>query len=361
MSDFVNCYQNDLPVDFMNVPISVFMDVERVESSAQRCLLVSDNPEILNSSSLPGRDGTLWHHIMRSDEQFILHRIFGWHRNETGQPLQLGVTIQNISTSSSITIQQVQREILVQPINDQMIHAGQCLVKACLSDTMEHCIPVDKEAACQRTALIESVRLEHGYFAGFIYEFTVTRDSCADVMEYAVRTVVSRDMAADLRLVHSDPLPSYGTHPRGCWSYSEVHAAMPAYIVGTECVYRVCARTKMNGAAAADLLFTVSTSDIGEGAFDNFGQFGAIYSVDIPLHNHTEREAAIRIYLNPRGGAYAGAILVDGEVKGIPIMLNNTNVCLIAAIVVPPGESSFTCKLMTAGESNLPLGIYLVS
>lgn len=357
----MSCNQNDLSVESMKVPTSVFMDVEHTEPSAQRHLMVSDNPEILNSSSFPGRDGTLWHHIIGSDEQFVQHRIFGWHRNETEQPLQLGVTIQNMSASSSMTIQQVRREIIIQPIDDQMIHAGQCLVKACLSDTMEHYIPVDHGAACQQTALIESVRLEHGHFVGFMYEFTVTQDSCADVMEYVVRTIASRDMAADLRLVHSAPLPSYGTHPRGCWPYSEVIAAMPAYVVGTESVYRVCARTKMNGTVAADLLFTVSTSDIGEGAVDNIGQFGAIYSVDIPLHNRTEREAAIRIYLNPRGGAYAGAILVNGEVKGVPIMHNNTNVCLIDTIAVPPGESSFNCKLMTTGESNLPLGIYLVS
>jgi hypothetical protein len=353
------CQQEDLTVDIMNVPTSVFGDVESAFANDQHRLLVSDNPEILNESSFPGTTCTLWHDIVCSDEESVTHRLFGWHRNETGQPLQLGVTVQNLSTSTRIAIQHIHRDIHIDPLSNQMIQVGQCLAKSCLSRTLEHYTSVDQHADVTSTAMIESVRLDTNYFAGFIYEFTIERDSGAGEMEYAIRTVASRDVTADIRLIHSDPLTPYGTHPRGSWPYAEVHASMPAYIIGTERVYRVCARKKMNGEVASDFLFAASASELREGAVDNTGQFGTIYLVDIPLHNDTEEEAVVSIYVNPRGGAFAGAIFVDGKVSGVPLMKDNTNVCLIAKVVAPVGVRTFQCKLMTAGESNLPLGIYL--
>lgn len=355
----MTCLQDELTVDRMEVPTSVFVDVESAFTSNQRRLIVSDNPEVLNESSFPGTACTLWHDIVRSDEESVTHRLFGWHRNETGQPLQLGVTVQNLSISTRIAIQHIRRDIYIQPLSDQMIQVGQCLAKSCLSGTLDHYTSVDQHADVTNTAMIESLRVDTNHFAGFIYEFTIERDSESGELEYAIRTVASRDITADIRLIHSDPLTPFGTHPRGSWPYAEVIASMPPYVIGTESVYRVCARKKMNGEESSDFLFSASASELWEGAVDNTGQFGAIYSVDIPLHNDTEEEAVVSVYVNPRGGAFAGAIFVDGKVLGVPLMKDNTNVCLIAEVVAPVGVSTFQCKLMTAGESNLPLGIYL--
>ncbi|RJG25611.1 hypothetical protein DQX05_05890 [Paenibacillus thiaminolyticus] len=61
--------------------------------------MLSDNPEVLDAASFPEANGTLWHDVVQSGENEVKHRVMGWHINQTGQLLRLGLTLENQSAS----------------------------------------------------------------------------------------------------------------------------------------------------------------------------------------------------------------------------------------------------------------------
>ncbi|MDD2497853.1 MAG: copper amine oxidase N-terminal domain-containing protein, partial [Desulfitobacteriaceae bacterium] len=62
-----------------------------------RMLMVSDNPEIITQETVPSDNVTLWHHPVSSTQTSIDHRVFGWHINQLGKKIKLGITVENLS------------------------------------------------------------------------------------------------------------------------------------------------------------------------------------------------------------------------------------------------------------------------
>lgn len=69
-----------------------------------RHLLVSDNPETLTPSLVPGTEETLASHEVESTTSLNEHRVFGWHLNRLGKKISIGITITNNSESTSLEV-----------------------------------------------------------------------------------------------------------------------------------------------------------------------------------------------------------------------------------------------------------------
>lgn len=359
----MSCKQTNLPVETLTVPGNINIDIASASRGDERRLMVSDNPETLTAESFPVEYGTLWHDVVQTSKRSVKHRIFGWHYNRTGAPVKLGVTIEN-KDKDRIEVRHIERDLILGPSTvSWIIDVGQCIAKSCLGGTLDRIKPVDHYKFGTGVALIEEFIIEEDVLAGFIYEFTVEHADGKGSQDYEIRTVASKLLDKDLREITTEPVPprpAPQAHPRGSWTFSETDAVTPVYRVGQSANYRTCAGTKLTGEAPADLLFTAENSTLPN-SLTNRGQFGAVYQVTIPILNETDSEASVRIRVNPRGGAFAGAALIGGKTYGIPLLRNNTQLSPIADITVPPGESSYSFKYMTAGSASTPLGIYVTT
>ncbi|GGF95815.1 hypothetical protein [Paenibacillus abyssi] len=350
----------DLNISTMNVPSTAFTEISSAEPGSKRRLMVSDNPENLDAASFPAAVGTLWYDKVNTSERSVTHRVFGWHHNKMGRMVHIGLIIENTSETNQIQIRQIHRELRLHN-HDWLIHIGQSLATLCLSGMMEAFTADDHQPFAKGVSLVESTAVSDDLLYGFIYEFTIVRTSGTGNLDYIIRTVASQEQEADIRSITSEPLPSIHAHPRGSWPYSETIAQMSPYTVGEEKLCRLCTKATLDGAAPADLLFTSVTSEMKEGAVNNIGQFGVNYTVNIPIINNTNESKMIRISLNARGGKYAGAAAIDGRVYGIPTLSDNTEGCYLADYTAPVGTSTFSFQIMHAGDSMLPIGIFVTT
>jgi hypothetical protein len=355
--------QKDLIVESAVIPPNINVDVALATEGGKRRLMLSDNPETLTPVTVPTEQATLWHDVVRTTTRTVKHRIFGWHYNKIGGPVKLGITVENKS-NAPLEVRHIERALEIAPEDGNWImDVGQSIAKSCLAGTMERLKPVDRHKFGKGTALLEEFELPEGSLAGFTYDLTVEYAEGHGTLDYVIRTVVSKDTRNDLRSIHAEPLPPVPppqAHPRGVWSFSETNAQMPEYVVGQSANYRACATKQLNGEAPADLLFTGTRSELGP-ALDNRGQFGVIYNATIPIVNHGDEERTVRIHANPRGGAFAGSVRIDDCVYGIPLLRDNTKVCRLADISVPPGRSSYSLSFMIAGSATTPLGLYVIT
>ncbi|MDO7906778.1 hypothetical protein Q5741_10115 [Paenibacillus sp. JX-17] len=352
-----------LPVETLSVPGNINVDMASASGGGKRRLMVSDNPETLTPQSLPENTGTLWHDVVQTTRHSVKHRIFGWHYNLTGVDVQIGVTVEN-KCSDRIEVRHIERSLVISPSDGNwLIDVGQKLAVDCIGGTLEAIRPVDPYKFGAGNALLESFGLPAGSLAGFIYEFTVEHADGRGSLDYRVRTVASKDAETDLREITAPALPALPPpqgHPRGVWPFSLTDAVTPVYTVGTSANYRACASKTLSGGVPADLLYRAASSLL-EPALDNSGQFGAVYQVTIPIRNTGSETKTVRIRINPRGGAFAGAVRVGDDVYGVPLLRDNTKACRIADLAVAPGETAFTFQFMTGGASSTPLGIYVTT
>ncbi|BFH11947.1 hypothetical protein WJ0W_000195 [Paenibacillus melissococcoides] len=245
----MRCKQPELSASKMEAAYP-FQEVAAAAPGSRRRLMLSDNPEVLDAASFPEAGGTLWHDVVQSGEDQVKHRVMGWHINQTGRPLRLGLTLENQSAANAIQIRDIKREVrIVDASANILVEAGQCLAASCLAGTMEDHAAADCRPLAQEVGLIEAREVPHGHLIGFIYEFTVFRSSGEGPLHYVVRTAGSRSAAADLRTIVSEPLSAAGQpHPRGSWPFSETLALMPEYEVGgTTHNYRALAKSRQFG------------------------------------------------------------------------------------------------------------------
>ncbi len=152
----------DLIVESAVIPPNINVDVESATEGGKRRLMLSDNPETLTPVTVPARQATLWHDVVRTTTRTVKHRIFGWHYNKIDAPVKLGITVENKS-DAALEVRHIERALEIAPEDGNWImDVGQNIAKSCLAGTMKRLKPVDRHKFGKGTALLEEFELPEG-------------------------------------------------------------------------------------------------------------------------------------------------------------------------------------------------------
>ncbi|WP_102348046.1 copper amine oxidase N-terminal domain-containing protein [Bacillus sp. Marseille-P3661] len=332
-------------------------NVEDAKFVGNRRLMVSDNPENLNSRTIQGDNVTLWEDEVKSEQQTIDHRVFAWHINEFGSDVSIGITIENLSTTNEIEVVDLKGTHRQTPNGWVNYDVGLPLAEYTLSNDLTNVKM--KQAVLQENdiSLMNSFNLKSKQTIGFLYDFTVKRKSGTGELDYKIRTVLSKN-GEDLTTITSDPVDIDQTalHPRGVWSSSELETELPAYTVDSGEIGHQISNGK------TDHLMSVENAISDESlTVRNPGHFGASYKVKIPIINDAGVSKTVRVRVGGRGGIYNGAVKVDGKVYLIPTLTPMKEVANVIDYVVNQRNDVIELEIMHAGGAALPLSINLVT
>jgi hypothetical protein len=321
-----------------------------------RHLLVSDNPETLTPSLVPGTEATLSSHEMESAASLNEHRVFGWHLNRLGKKVSIGITIQNKSDTTSIEVSNSKGYVKKSGNSWINYDIGLPIADAVLNDKLNVSENQGIIIKPGETKVIEKYELYPGYIIGFLQDIDIKSVDGTN-SSYTIRTVLSKD-DGDLTKIQSEPVPIDRTaaHPRGVWPFSTILTEFPAYTVDSpEIGYNIS-----NG--QTDHLQTEenSLSKIN-GAVGNPGHFGIVYRVNIPIINPTGEPKVIKLKLAGRGGLYSGAIKMNGKVHLVPTLKAGTEYIELPEYTVQGQSDVISLEIMHAGGASLPAAIYVDS
>ncbi|MEK5230759.1 copper amine oxidase N-terminal domain-containing protein [Lysinibacillus sp. FSL K6-0232] len=328
--------------------------VPSAQIEGDRDLLISDNPETLKRKFVPLNNATLAQYEVKSTSTTNKHRIFGWHYNQLGTDVKLGITVQNTSSADSIRIED-SRGTSQKTGNSWVGHdIGLTIADVVLNDRLTKSESSGIVIAPGETKVIETYDLHLDYIIGFIHDLDIQSVN-GGKPEYTIRTVLTKDNS-DLASIKTEQvaIDEYAKHPRGVWPSAAIKAELPAYTVDSpEVGYNIS-----NG--STDHLQTAENSkSTVNGAVGNPGHFGVNYKVDIPIDNPTGTNKTIKLKLAGRGGLYSGAIKVNGEVYLVPSLRVGAEYVELPDIKVNGTKDKIELEIMHAGGVNLPVAIYV--
>jgi hypothetical protein len=330
-------------------------NVPAAELVGERRMLVSDNPERLTTSVVPTTGATLAEDTIDEIIAAKKHRIFGWNVNDMGNTIKIGITVENLSTDHSIKIEDSQgysRKSNNGWINyDVGLPMADAMLNDQLSPTFNHPITIEPG----ETILIEEYRLDQKYILGFIEDLTITSTAPSKNAQYRIRTVMGQE-TDDLTQIHSSAVPINfdAQHPRGVWASSELAATLPSYSIGSDEV----SYSLSNG--RTDHLLTSETAlDDPKNGIPNPGHFGMKYNVTLPVTNQTGEAKKIRIRAAARGGAYSGAVKINGNVHLIPTLQPAIDTVTLLEKEIMNSQEQIDIEFIHAGGSALPVAIYV--
>jgi hypothetical protein len=332
--------------------------VEKATMDGDRIFSISDNPEVLNSSSIPLFGDSI---IMQTDistkNNTSEHRVFGWHINKMGKRLKLGIVIENTG-SSAIKIDKasvVSRTTFNTWYNYDV---GMPLAEALLSNQMSDINTDDNILPAGASKLLHSFTLSDTQMVGFILDLDLVKSGSSKGLNYQIRVVVSTDDSTDLQSISGDNLiaDTVSTYPRGTWESSEIYAELPTYEVGSDEVsYSIS-----NG--ITDNLFTKDNSlDSRDQTVDNIGHFGVIYKTRLTFDNNGGQDRTVRIRLVGRGGNYSCAVKTPDGVFLTPILKPHKEAAIVYQFTPPSGTSYLDLQIIHAGGSDLPVAINILT
>lgn len=323
--------------------------------------MVSDNPETLANDVNPD-EGVLWQHALGGDGPAI-SRVFLWHVNKLGSARKIGLTIQNDS-SVDLRVCTVRRQTQLPNVTNYLT-IGICLAKALLGDTLDTIAPVDTGLSPGQVGLIEQFDWPDNGFRGAQYEVHVEPVEGAGPIGYTLRTVYGLP-ATNLRTLVAAPVPKSGPHARGSWSVSEVMVTCPYGVPQNGDAVPTWFSLATGEDNALDFVFKQLHSQIPMAAVNNKGQFGAMYrSIQLTLDNLSPVARQFRVYLNARGGVFAGAVRsssLEPQVRGIPPLNAPGQVVRLGdgTITAPAlGQVTETIELAVAGGAATPVAIII--
>lgn len=330
------------------------INVPSARLEGDRDLLISDNPETLTSKLIPNANATLSQHQVKATAATNKHRVFGWHYNTLGTDVQIGITVQNTSSTESIEVID-SKGTSQQSGNSWVGHdIGLTIADATFNNKFKKSSSKGIVIAPGETKVIESYGLLRDYIIGFLHELDIQAVN-GGTPEYTIRTVLTKNNS-NLTSILSDPVPidESAMHPRGAWASSIILADLPAYTVDSpEVGYSIS-----NGSTDNFLTAENSLSKIN-GAIGNPGHFGMNYKVSIPLVNQTGTTKTIKLKLAGRGGIYSGAIKVNGKVYLVPTLRVGTEYVELPDYKMKGSSETIELEFMHAGGVNLPVAIYV--
>jgi Copper amine oxidase N-terminal domain len=320
-----------------------------------RRILVSDNPERLTPSVVSPVGATLAQDTIDEQMTSKKHRVFGWNVNDMGNTIKVGITIENLSTDQPLTV--VNARGYSRKSNNGWINydVGLPMADAMLNDRLSPSLDQSVTIQPGETLLVDEYTLDHKYILGFVEDFTLSSQDQSKNAQYKIRTVMGEE-SDDLTQNHSDAVPINfdAQHPRGVWGSSELEATLPAYSVGgAEASY------SLSNGKTDHLLNSESALDNASNGIPNPGHFGMKYNVRLPIMNQTGQTKKIRIRAAGRGGAYSGAVKIDGKVHLIPTLQPATDTVTILEKEITNGQEQIQIELIHAGGSALPVALYV--
>lgn len=349
-------YRKDLlkiEQDYITVP----KNVPSAELVGERRLLLSDNPENLTPAAIPFDIVTLWDDSVVSEKPSIDHRVHGWHVNNLGKRVQLGITIENRSTTNTIEVSDLEGIVRRKTSGMSSYDVGMPIAKAVLNDDLSPIRMNNRVVKSNTTETIQFMDISNKQLIGFLSEFSVKKVSGTGDLDYIVRVVLAKDNT-DLKSIKLPPLQMnlVESHPRGTWESSEIQTKLPTYVVGSDEV----AYSISNG-QTDNLMRTDTSLGNKNGAIRNPGHFGATYKVIIPIQNDTGTTKTVRVRLGARGGTYNGTIKVLNEVYIIPYLRPFTEVANVIDYKVDKNQDELELEIMHSGGASMPLAIDLIT
>ncbi|WP_181395931.1 copper amine oxidase N-terminal domain-containing protein [Cytobacillus oceanisediminis] len=331
-----------------NIPSATF--------AGQRRLMVSDNPEMLDPRTVPYAEATLWQDTVDTDKQSMDHRVYGWHVNKLNKKINIGITIENLSSTNDLEI--VNARGIDRTTSNGWYHhdVGLPMAEAVLLNKLTS--TGQSVVKASRTVTINQFAVEEEFLIGFLQDLTVKKAAGSGNLNYKIRVVVSQN-GGELTSINYDPLQvdSVNLHPRGVWESSKLQAVLPVYEAGTsEVAYSIS-----NG--ITDNLMSGETSLFGSGinVVRNPGHFGATYKVKIPIANLTGQSKTVRVRLGARGGRYSGAVKINNKVLLVPTIKPGTETANVIDYKVTGVQDELELEIMHGGGAALPLAVDLIT
>lgn len=322
--------------------------------TGNRSLLVSDNPETLTTSDIPKSTATLSEQNVHSDKALNEHRIYGWHYNTLGKNTELGITVENTSTTTSLKV--TKSEGLFKSSSNSWINydIGLPIADQVLNNQLQQAESEGITIAPGETKMIQLYQLYNSYIIGFLHDLDIQPVNTGE-SSYTIRTVLAKNNE-ELTTIHSSPVPinSLAAHPRGVWPSSSIVSEFPTYTIGDAQVGYSISNGKTD-----HFLTKESSLEQLNGSVGNSGHFGINYTVKIPVDNPTGQVKNVKIKLSGRGGLYSGAIKLNGQVHLIPTLKPGTEYIELPSYTINESHEIITLELMHSGGSNLPLAIYI--
>lgn len=334
-----------LPVN--ETAITVPQHVTTPSMADGRRLLISDNPEVLTATTVPLGQATLALDDVQGSFQAMDHRVFGWHVNNLGTRVTVAMIIDNRS-ANDIIVTNIKGTYRTSPNSWGHYDVGLPLAEAILRQSLATAQAVKVKAGT--SAVIQAFDVSNNQLLGFLYDFTVQQEN--GIANYRIRTVVT-NAAANFSTISPTlaPIDSYATHPRGVWKGTTLEATLPAYTTDSPAV----AYSISNG--KTDHLLSVSNAlSHPSETVHNPGHYGLTYRLSLPIQNETGEIKTIRLRFSGRGGAYCGAVKINGVVYLIPPLQPITQSAYIDYTVFS-NQDVLSLELMHAGGAALPLGV----
>lgn len=332
------------------------VNVPKASLVGSRRLMVSDNPEILNSNTIPADDVTLWQDTVKENKEAIDHRIFGWHINKLDKNVRIGITIENLSSANDIKITSAKGMNRTSPNTWANYDVGLPIAETVLSDRLMKIKLDNPVIKAGQILLLQSYTLDQENIIGFLNDLTIEKTSGTGGLHYRIRTVLSQS-EGDLTAIKTDPVPvdKENAHPRGVWPSSEIVTELPVYQVGSKEI----AYSLSNG--ITDHLMSQSASMDQIHSVQNPGHYGAVYKVKIPVSNLTGDTKTIRIRIGGRGGLYSGAVKTPNGVFITPILEPFKEAVKVMDFEVSGTQSVIELELMHAGGSALSMALDIMT
>ncbi|WP_186278802.1 stalk domain-containing protein [Lysinibacillus sp. BW-2-10] len=357
----INITMPKVVIDFLEkeqINISNIKNIDNVKMSGNRRLMVSDNPEVLDSNTINEDNATLAADIFEEKRNGQDHRVFGWHINKLAENIQVGITIENLSPTNTIQIRNLQGIHKISSNSFYAYEIGLPISSALLHNRLFGTNTPSKQIKPGESIQLESITLKPNEIIGLVNDFTVAKITGAGEMNYIIRTVISKDNS-DLAAIKTPPVPTdpHNFHSRGVWSSSELSATFPTYKINEdgEVSYSISNGITDNLLNAETSLMKNATS------VANKGHFGVVYKVKVPYINESAEEKTVRVRIASRGGIYSGSLKIKDDVINIPSLKPMKDVANLVDYKITDNKGFIEFDIVHAGGSSLPIAINIIT
>ncbi|MGI6711611.1 MAG: copper amine oxidase N-terminal domain-containing protein [Bacillota bacterium] len=331
--------------------------VSGVTLMGNRMLMVSDNPEILNNKTIPFDRATLCSSDVNSINDNIDHRVFGWHINNLGKEIKLGITLENLSSTNDIEVVGLKGINRMSPNGWSNYDVGLPIAETVLSNQLLNIKMNNSVVKAGQTIVLQSFQVESDFLIGFLDEFTIKKTKGTGKLNYRIRTVLCQS-GNELSSIKSNTIDvdRENTHPRGSWGGSLLYTKLPLYRVGSGEVAYSLSNGFTDNIMSKETALNGTCTVIG-----NSGHYGANYKIEIPVVNNTGIVKTVRVRIGARGGLYAGAVRTKDGVFIIPLLEPAKEVANVIDYKVKEKSDIIELEIMHAGGSALAMAVDLIT